>query len=138
MSATRTASRSEEGTYVAVEMEISPAASDAANPFFYDGSLNVPCCPILYEIALAEARFLTDAEGKAVTFEATTAEGFENAVVEVADDFTKDEFTWKAEDAEEDDEGITLTYASWMPQEEAEEASTPLIILAARRWRGRH
>ena len=81
-----------------------------------------------YEIALAEGETLTDAEGKAVTFEATTAEGFENAVVEVADDFTKDEFTWKAEDAEEDDEGITLTYASWMPQEEAEEASTPLII----------
>ena len=119
--------KAEEGTYVAVEMEISPAASDAANPFFYDGSLNVPVAHT-YEIALAEGETLTDAEGKAVTFEATTAEGFENAVVEVADDFTKDEFTWKAEDAEEDDEGITLTYASWMPQEEAEEASTPLII----------
>lgn len=119
--------KAEEGTYVAVEMEISPAASDAANPFFYDGSLNVPVAHT-YEIALAEGEILTDAEGKAVTFEATTAEGFENAVVEVADDFTKDEFTWKAEDAEEDDEGITLTYASWMPQEEAEEASTPLII----------
>ncbi len=119
--------KTEEGTYVAVEMEISPAASDAANPFFYDGSLNVPVAHT-YEIALAEGETLTDAEGKAVTFEATTAEGFENAVVEVADDFTKDEFTWKAEDAEEDDEGITLTYASWMPQEEAEEASTPLII----------
>ncbi len=119
--------KTEEGTYVAVEMEISPAAADAANPFFYDGSLNVPVAHT-YEIALAEGETLTDAEGKAVTFEATTAEGFENAVVEVADDFTKDEFTWKAEDAEEDDEGITLTYASWMPQEEAEEASTPLII----------
>ncbi len=119
--------KAEEGTYVAVEMEISPAASDAANPFFYDGSLNVPVAHT-YEIALAEGETLTDAEGKAVTFEATTAEGFENAVVEVADDFTKDEFTWKAEDAEEDDEGITLTYASWMPREEAEEASTPLII----------
>ena len=119
--------KTEEGAYVAVEMEISPAASDAANPFFYDGSLNVPVAHT-YEIALAEGETLTDAEGKAVTFEATTAEGFENAVVEVADDFTKDEFTWKAEDAEEDDEGIILTYASWMPQEEAEEASTPLII----------
>ena len=121
--------KAEEGTYVAVEMEIGPAL-EAGSPFYYDyagSGHNVPV-PHTYEIALAEGETLTDAEGKAVTFEATTAEGLENAVVEVADDFTKDEFTWKAEDAEEDDEGITLTYASWMPQEEAGDGSTPLII----------
>ncbi len=113
--------KAESGTHVAVEMKIGPEET-AGSPFNYDfiSGLN-SYVDTSYVISLTAP--LSTKAGVPLSMEPTDAQGAAGGVTLLADDFTEGTHSWTGGGKE-----ITLSYASWLPHEDAEKGSTPLII----------
>ena len=113
--------RAEAGTRVAVAMKIGPDET-AGSPFNYDfvSGLN-SYVDTSYVVSLTAP--LATKAGVPLSMEPTDAGGAAGNVTLLADAFTKGSHTWSGDGRE-----ITLGYASWLPHEDAEKGSTPLII----------
>lgn len=113
--------KAESGTRVAVEMKIGPDET-AGSPFNYDfvSGFN-SFVDTSYVISLTAP--LSTAAGASLSMEPTNAGGAGEAVTLLADEFTEGTHTWT-----EGEKDITLSYASWLPHEDAKDGSTPLII----------
>lgn len=113
--------KAESGTRVAVEMKIGPEET-AGSPFNYDfiRGLN-SFVDTSYVVSLTAP--LSTKAGAPLSMEPTDAKGASGNVTLLADDFTKGTHSWSG-----DGKDITLSYASWLPHEDAEDGSTPLII----------
>lgn len=114
-------SKADSGTRVAIEMKIGPDET-AGSPFNYDfiSGLN-SYVDTSYVISLNGT--LAAANGAPVSMAATDAAGARPGVTLLADEFTKGKHTWSG-----GEKSVTLSYASWLPHENAEKGSTPLII----------
>ncbi len=113
--------KAEAGTRVALEMKIGPEET-AGSPFNYDfiSGLN-SFVDTSYAVSLTAP--LSTKDGVPLSMEPTDAKGAARNVTLLADDFTQGTHTWTGGGKE-----ITLGYASWLPHEDAEKGSTPLII----------
>ncbi len=110
--------KSDKGSYIAVELAISPDATEGS-PFNYDfiSGFN-SFIDITHNVSLNAS--LTSAEGKSVDFVPITGAPAAN-ITPVADEFEEGTYSYK-------EKSIDLSYASWFPKENAEKGSTPLII----------
>lgn len=109
------------GTYVTIEMKVGPDNTEGS-PFNYDFvSGKNTYVDTSYLISVADGTTLLTEDGAELVVEATDASGNTGNVNPIGDLF---DCTGNYTDAES---GITLTYASYVP-ETAQEGKTPLII----------
>lgn len=111
--------QAESGSYVTLELKIGPDET-AGSPFNYEFATSGHNVYVitLYYISLTQP--LTAADGLPLSMDRTSRIGDGGTVTPLADQFQLDSYT--AED------GITLKYAWWTPEETAADGSTPLII----------
>lgn len=110
----------DKGSHVTLELAIGPDMTEGF-PFNYDfiGGLN-SLIDTSYVVALKAGGSITAADGKIITMDATNPAGYAGNSTPIADEFDRSgSYT---------QDGITLTYASYTPDEQAAAGSTPLII----------
>ncbi len=113
-----------EGTYITIEMEIGPELT-AGSPFHYDMSaMKNVYVDTDYLISVNEDKTVKDITGNVLTIEKITGAD-EEGNVNVLGDLFDVSGTYAFENA---GKTIDLSYASYVPDENAKEASTPLII----------
>lgn len=114
-------SRDAEGTCITIEMEVGPDMAEGS-PFNYDfaSGLN-QYVETTYLIQTAEDAILKTKDGKYLTMDATDASDNRGNINVIADTFDC------MGSYSDEKSGITLTYASYIP-EHAKEGKTPLII----------
>ena len=112
------------GSHVALEMKIGPDLT-ASSPFNYDIASGFNSyIDTSYVVALQSGKTLKSADGAPLSLEPTTPAGYTGNATLLADDFDTDgEYSY-----DQDGTRIDLTYASWVPHENAAKGSTPLII----------
>ena len=113
----------EDGEYLTLELEIAPYL-EAGSPFWFNLLTNQnEYIDIDHVVSTTEN--LTTADGKTVALSAGAENNKGNATL-LADDFdTTGTYTYTYDEGNRE---IPLTYASWFPKDDAEEASTPLLI----------
>ena len=116
----------EDGTNVTLEMAIGPDKTEGS-PFEYDYWISQNYyVDGGYKISLKEA--LESADGQSVEMDPIDEnDPCEKSITLLADEFdSSGKYTYTY--GEEGERAIDLLYASWFPQEQAAESSTPLII----------
>lgn len=110
------------GTCIAIEMQIGPDMTEGS-PFNYDfvSGLNY-YVDTAYKISMKDGAEIKAADGTGLVFEAIDGTANDGNVNVIADDFDLTG-SYTTEDGK-----ITLKYASYVPAENAEKGSTPLII----------
>ncbi len=113
----------EDGSYITLELEIAPYL-EAGSPFWFNLLTNMNEYIEINHIVMTTEN-LTSADGKTVALAVAPENNMGNVTL-LADDFdTTGQYTYTYDDGNRE---INLTYASWFPQQGAEDASTPLII----------
>jgi len=111
-----------QGTCIAIEMEIGPDKVEGS-PYNYDfASGQNKFVETSYKVTMKDGAEIKSADGTTLVFEPVDESANDGNVNVIADDFDLSG-TYTTED-----EKITLKYASYVPNENAEEGSTPLII----------
>lgn len=114
----------EGGSYVTLDMEIAPYLAEGSPFVFNILTYQNEYVETSYEISLRAP--LATADGLPVTMETTNAKGYVGNKTLLAEDFdTEGTYTYTNEDGGRQ---IDLTYASWFPEKENAEGTTPLII----------